>query len=1471
VTARTSIRRRAAVALLLACAAAPPLARAANDFIVKARWRVTTTSPNSRHVINGACLFTSAPLTPARPVNISPYSNDPRVRTWDPMLSLACHYRDETGDGYQDAIHELQFASLMDVGTWTMYCAHASGDPTQSLVVSRDANGNPTMTVPCCWSTSSCPPINCYQECYQAQEAIYNINAYNLVPITQPIVASPTTARCPGTLQLSETALDLDGGSVVYRWSVTAPNGSAVSVGTGSTVNLSLNGAGHVGTWQARVEVEDNEGELAPSVFKSVPVAPGPFTSTISGSQSVPVLRAPIALQVTSTACGTPTTTWDIVQSPPDAHLQPQNGYHTGPSLGITTTSDGDIGTWVFRATTVLGAYSDVRTYTVQVTNLPPRIELATTDHVMVGEAVRLETRIVEDDDGGALTFDWKLLQAPASAGVVPLPGFSTGPVVAFPTTAASAGTWIFELTVTDDDGQPNSTLKPQPITVLVDALPVADVVGPAYVEAWAALALDGSASLDPDSPCPGDPMRCHVTSGGPVQGITPGIASYAWSVTPPWELWTRFPPGRADDALGVDAQSALLQLDGLEAGDWTFHLDVVDGEGHASRAELIVTVLPPDIPPTVVLSPPARYVVSAAGNVSQPIVVSGAGSYDPDNFAAGGGPGAGIAAYHWNVSPPGGCAYAPTSQDGPATITLYPAGAVVPAACQGAWTVGLTVTDDDDPSRTTSGSTTLVIGNCEGVLCIDLPTTSVPRIVEAWDHTDVMVVYHLDSALYDRPEFAYGMMTRLDLFVAGDTSFPVYTSYDPNVNASAKGGFLTFNWNGYSRLGLPVPSGFYDVRVQLLDWSGTLPSDPAYADVEAQAIWMEVAELNVSMPAGTYVSRDALESGTAAATMAYQVTGALAVDEIRWRVRDAAGAVVHEHSDPGALAGTVSWNGRSGADVVPAGGYTLEVEAFRTSQLLASSGAVAFTIVSIQLSPGGATTGDVLVWVNQDDDDLNGVPDANEGASAAEDDIAAVSLVVTPPISGTLTMTAAAPAGTSRFWTTAQKGGAITAPWSTTLAAGGAPPEIFVEALAPARASVTLSFTTGDGVVLAPVARRIDQAEVRLVDGAAAAAPFVELGRWDGAYAWPIAMVYNSPGGQDLVERDPRRFHVEITDPGANDPAAPDAIGTASQERWVTVETRGRVLDAPVRVSLAEQGGDASGVLRSSSHLLVTEDHMSPRLDGSDPYKATDDAFEVVAGAAPGADGAPDDRTHQADISGHVRVTYHRGGSIAEHAVSVPVCRRGASDSRRRATVQPVVFRDPLLNGPSVDEAFVQTEVRRALLSWQQACMEIETRPTTYTDAPKDPVTGDDIFRDGYLDYATDIFSVYQSWKPASQDFVYVFFVPEFRGFPTPAYAVTAYPAANSWLGNDTIVFMQRAGAEHRARVLAHELGHVLENGDRDLTASPVRSEFYPSSAIYPDEDVLTTRRLTPATEANCRTTRTQPGGVGNVLLRPY
>lgn len=1024
------------------------------------------------HVVKESCALNARPIGPSRTVNISPLSNDPRAVSANWGWNDACPYQDADGDGLLEFVFYLNFHSLYDIGTWELVCNGYYVTPGQTTT---DGNGK---TIPCCFGVQNACGWNCYAECLTAfsNTVVIDVNAYNNPPSITAMSASPSPARCPGTATLSSTASDQDHGTAGMQsfWSGRAPSGTSSSLGAGATTTMRIGGAGSVGNWTLQLDVDDPEGERATRT-QALGVSTGPFTLTLSGKSTLDVTRDPIRIDAKSDACGTPTISWDIVQAPPLATRQPQEAFATSPQLSFPT-AESDIGTWTFRATATMEGFTDTKTYTVEVRNLPPRIAFspASPQAVRVGTPLQVGTTVLEDDDGGALTFDWELIQAPASAGVVPGRGYSSSSSIHVPTGDAAAGTWRWRLRATDDDGATNSTVESEPFLVVVDAAPTAVVSGAALTVAGQALLLDGSESADPDSPCQDDPVRCHVVEPGEtVQGISPGVIAYAWYVDVPFSLWTRYLSGRVADALGVPDDGPVLSIDALEPGDWVFRLEVVDGEGNVASDTWAVTVVDVVAPPMAILTPPRRYEVGASGETQAAISVSGAASYDPDNQSSGDvGLGTGITEYAWDVTPPPFCSASPAAS-GESTLTLFPAGAVISPDCQGTWRVQLTVTDDDQPPETATTETDVVIGNCAEMLCIDAPTTVAPRIVPLWDETDVTVVYRLDAALYDDPRFAYGMITELTLTSETDP-LAVVTQLDPDVLPFPPGGLLAFNWNGYTSTGERPPGGFYDVRIRLLTASG---ADSGAESLEPRAVWMEVPQMTAST-ATRYVDRDAIALGAAVPRFSYALDGALGADEVRWRIRDAAGVVVYEISGPGAAFGDVVWSGYStaGATLAPAGIYSFEAEAYREGMLLAASEPVSFALYTLRLEAVGRVAGPngLPVLVNGDDDDHDGIADGLETAVVGEDDLLPLQLVVEPDLNGVLTLDASG-AGALAVWGDVAKAAAV--PLPATYPAGAAlfPPHLFVEALGDARASLGVSLLLADGTLLAGPAIQLD------------------------------------------------------------------------------------------------------------------------------------------------------------------------------------------------------------------------------------------------------------------------------------------------------------------------------------------------------------------------------------------------------------
>jgi hypothetical protein len=863
-------------------------------------------------------------------------------------------------------------------------------------------------------------------------------------------------------------------------------------------------------------------------------------------------------------------------------------------------------------------------------------------------------------------------------------------------------------------------------------------------------------------------------------------------------------------------------------------------------------------------------------------------------------------------------------------TFTLYAAGGTVPPQCQGSWVVRLTVTDDDTPSaRTSTGETSVIIGNCATGICINAPTLAAPYITASWDTTSVTVHYHIDSVLYDDPAFAYGMYPRLDILPVGGGA-PIYSSVDFNVDPASRGGLLAFHWNGYSSSGTYPPTGQYTVRLTLMDGSLT----PRFQSIEPSALQTETVTVAVRPSSDRLVRHQSLEDGSAQANFEYDVTGALGVDAIQWRVRNTAGHVVTSGNGPAVASGPLPWNGRAGAALQAPADFTFEVEAFRGGRSLGVSARHAFTVYRLRLRPvGGAAvpaTG-LLAYVNADDDNANGVSDLTEVA-ASENDLVELELSAEPAtLSGTLQLkTPTAPAAL-KVWSTAAKGAEHVLPRSWSRPADALPARLFLEATRAAAAQLQLEFTPTASAARAPETLKLNLAHVEVmqdtnddhaVGGGDMALYTLRIGRWDNAYDGAFNL-HNVADPASFVEQDPSRFYVRIHDPAANqDPAVAEVL----RPQLGTLDAGGAAHDDLTELVLRETGPD-TGVFLSRSQLLSSED-LEGVLAGD-----TDDGFAVHDGAAGVvADNAAGDRTHKANIDGKVRLAYTGTGGAGAMNRDVPLC----LNARRKLDLRVVIFREPFQDigydhdanpgtahtgagnnifnfhdangngvhdagersepyvdlstgggamrrgevlgvangrGQVVSHAHALSQVRRATEAWAPACIKAQLLGAIQVaDAPKrggvDILEDAQIVTDGAVDEVTPIFTALGPSMTA--DTVTAVFAAPIVYFATHANALALPPFAQLAGQGEKTFTVLASNLSLEYRTLAHELGHLmLNNGD-----SPnLQTVFYPALSTHRDNLVNRYRRITHATGTTARTVR--PAGdlnaPGNSFLKPF
>ncbi|QSQ20951.1 hypothetical protein JY651_37890 [Pyxidicoccus parkwayensis] len=894
-------------------------------------------------------------FTPGRSAPISPFSNDPRQRTPNEENyqkiyrpgSTRCNIFDVNGDGINELVFTVNYKSLMDIGTHHLTCRLYYSNPAFC-----NFSYGETAQTPCGWlcNASTATSIDYHVE----------FTATNLAP-TASAAATPTSPSWSDKVQFKATAKDPDGQqgpvSLFYRWYVVSRPSNSTSIFSAPNISnpeLQFTSDRDIGNWTFRLEVDDDEGELVTAPYQfTVPNVPPSFA--VTGPSQVPTKQS-IQLGVTATTDGDGgnlSFVWDIVSAPAGATPVPRNGYATTSSLSIPTTEK-EIGPWRFRVTGKDNEGAElVREATVEVLNLKPRIEFAGGTTVDEGTPINLETTILTDDDGGDLSFQWEVVQAPARSGLTVPSVQSAFATLNIPANKAVPGTWIFRLTATDNEG----ASEKKEISVLVDGYPqVAYSRKPeVHVRGVGNLVLDASPSEDPDSPCPNEPSRCHLTDGR-FATVSPGLVSYAWYISPaagetPLRVQILFPH------IADTGPVLTFGPEDLSKGEWFFELRIQDGEGNEETSQFSVDVQYPNTAPTPHVSVPGvRPTVLLSGLTLANIIVDGSASMDPDNTYDGtpASSGLGISNYEWVVTPPVGCSF-PAPPNGPQakSVLLFEAGTTVPAACQGRWTAQLTVTDDNPEPLKSVATLQFAIGNCAALACLDAPVPGNEKVLQEDDELGVLVALHLDSALYDDPVFALGTRVEMSI-VASGSSTVVYSTTTPILTQQSRGQPIILNWNARDISGTRL-SGTYDITLSVRTQAGTAPG----VAQGQRVIVVENVTTQVLASGDLVIRRERLRDTSQRAEFHINIAGELPgvpIDSIRWRVMDEAGSTVATQTIPrgNSFPQLVRWDGRKseGGELVPGGRYTFTAESMRNGVGLGPSAPLAFTLYSLEADP---------------------------------------------------------------------------------------------------------------------------------------------------------------------------------------------------------------------------------------------------------------------------------------------------------------------------------------------------------------------------------------------------------------------------------------------------------------------------------------------------------------------------------------
>ncbi|NNL95493.1 MAG: hypothetical protein HKO64_07705 [Xanthomonadales bacterium] len=506
-------------------------------------------------------------------------------------------------------------------------------------------------------------------------------------------------------------------------------------------------------------------------------------------------------------------------------------------SADITQVSTGDSrlgNSWIFEVNARDNeAVMASQRATVEVLNRPPEFSVRGPETVRVDQEESLEVMDLVDPDGGdPPTINWDVIQSPdQDSDGSSLPAgraVSTNARILLPSQASDGGSYIFRVTVSDDEGESLSSdhpvflSVPPQVTVTPEVIRITDLTEP--------LTLDGSASFDPDSPC-APPDHCHRNLEGPPVNVTGPITSWTWSVLdrPPTRE-EQLPSTRVAEVFSLDDTSSILNIPPgyLTPGPWTFQLSVEDAEEDTALAEVTVEVLAEGTAPvaSIQANPAIAHVTWRESRwiMGTDLVLSASGSYDPD-LVQGLSPGEalpegnGISYFSWRLAPPAGCTdFSEMYAEGESLVHWTPIsrGVQMPESCWGEWAVSLEVRDSDVPVESGSVDQLIQITACRAPICLLAPTNTDPLVVGALTEKQAVISFLTGSSARALMGPGNRPYARLVIFKQENPS-EIVNSLDVPIPNLEEDEMVRVGWSGRWRNG-DVKPGVYSYRVILTE-----------------------------------------------------------------------------------------------------------------------------------------------------------------------------------------------------------------------------------------------------------------------------------------------------------------------------------------------------------------------------------------------------------------------------------------------------------------------------------------------------------------------------------------------------------------------------------------------------------------------------------------------------------------------------
>jgi hypothetical protein len=342
--------------------------------------------------------------------------------------------------------------------------------------------------------------------------AVLEATIRNVPPLPDPgrmVVASPG-----GRLALDASASsDANGDALAFEWDQTLGAPMSASI-RGPVLPLLARKPGY---FQFQLTAVD-PGGLAATRDVPVLVLSGQADTPVAvvSSPVAAVAGAPVALDASGSMAGAGATSWSWTQV--EGEPVALTGAD-GPRPAFVPTRPGR---YAFDVSVGAGPLRSpparAEVYVASADALPLARVAPVPASVAVGEPIVLDARASAAAGGGAVEYRWRQLEGPAS-------GLTDADRAVASAVAFEPGSYVFELVAAEGD----ALSLPVRVRLVASApgrgAPVAAAAGPGSAWTGTRVALDGSASGDPD----GDPLRYRWTQvGGPWVALDAATAAQA-------------------------------------------------------------------------------------------------------------------------------------------------------------------------------------------------------------------------------------------------------------------------------------------------------------------------------------------------------------------------------------------------------------------------------------------------------------------------------------------------------------------------------------------------------------------------------------------------------------------------------------------------------------------------------------------------------------------------------------------------------------------------------------------------------------------------------------------------------------------------------------------------------------------------------------------------------------------------------